>query len=282
MALISLPFLKKSKLPHLIGVIHLPPLAGAPGSSRLHPATALQEAGARAVLEARMMSAAGFSAIILENFGDQPFYKDRVPPETIASLSVIAAAVREATRLPLGMNVLRNDGRAALAIAAVTGCEFIRVNVLSGVAATDQGIIEGDAAFLLRERVRIGADVAILADVHVKHAVSMSSRSLTLAMEETAGRGGADGIILTGATTGREVEGSDLEEAFQAAQHLGVPLLIGSGTTAKNLGLLRPLVTGFIVGSSLRKGGRAGAPLDQKRLKELISASKPPSGRRKK
>ncbi len=274
-ALPHLRFLKKSTNRALIGVIHLPALAGAPGASRLHPAAALQAAGIRAVQEARVLTSAGFSAIILENFGDQPFYKDRVPPETVASMSVIAAAVREATKLPIGINVLRNDGRAALAIAAVTGCNFIRVNILSGVAATDQGVIEGDAAFLLRERIRLGAeDVAILADVHVKHAQSLSSKSIALAIEETSGRGGADAVIVTGATTGREVDADQLREASEAARHLGVPLLIGSGTNPKNIAELRPLVSGFLVGSSLRKGGRAGAPLEAKRIQALKKSLK--------
>src|SRR4029079_5487495 len=127
-------------LPSLIGVIHLPALAGAPGSS--DPADALQRAGLQAVKEAQILVKAGFDGLILENFGDVPFYKTQVPPETIASMSVIAAAVREAARkVSLGINVLRNDARAAMAIAAVTGCDFIRVNVLSGVSATDQGWI---------------------------------------------------------------------------------------------------------------------------------------------
>ncbi|HNH39334.1 MAG TPA: BtpA/SgcQ family protein, partial [Microthrixaceae bacterium] len=50
--------------------------------------------------------------------------------------------------LPVGINVLRNDARAALAIAAVTGASFIRVNVLSGVAATDYEFCELPPAIL--------------------------------------------------------------------------------------------------------------------------------------
>jgi len=178
------------RLPALIGVIHLPALAGTPGAPR--SAVALSRAGLWAVNEAKLLEHAGFDGIIIENFGDAPFYKTQVPPETIASLAIICAAVREAVRIPLGVNVLRNDARAALAIAAVAGCDFIRVNVLSGVAATDQGLVEGDAAFLLRERERLGASaVAILGDVHVKHARSLSSDDIALGVEEIALRASA-------------------------------------------------------------------------------------------
>jgi hypothetical protein len=269
----------KRKLPRCIGVIHLPPLPGSPGAARLDPASALSRAGLWAVKEAKALQSAGFDGIIIENFGDAPFYKSGVPPETIASLSVIAAAVRESVRLPIGINVLRNDARAALSIAAVTGAGFIRVNVLSGVTATDQGLIEGDAAGLIRERIRLSSDhIAILADVHVKHGRSLSSESIGLAIEETAGRGGADAVIITGTTTGRAPILGDLELALAAARHAGVPLFIGSGMDPKSLERLfgpgaKP-DTGLIVGSTLRKGGRAGAPIDPRRTKAFMSALK--------
>lgn len=266
--------MRVAHLPGLIGVIHLPPLAGSPGANNDDPSQSLQKAGLWAVREAKLLTQAGFEGLILENFGDAPFYKAGVPAETIASLSVIAAAVREATRVPIGINVLRNDARAALAIAAVTGCEFIRVNVLSGVVASDQGMIEGDAAELLRERDRLRTDVAILADVHVKHAIPLSSRDLSLAIEEAATRARADGIIITGSTTGRSVDPEQLRQASHTAKHLGVPLFVGSGATAETLAELRPLVHGIIVGSALRKSGKAGAPLDSRRLKGFVGSYK--------
>ena len=268
---------KQSSLPRLIGVVHLPPLPGSPGAHRMHPSEALQKAGLWAVKEAKLLAQMGFDGVILENFGDIPFYKTQVGPETIASLAVISAAIRESTSIQLGINLLRNDPFSALAVAAVTGADFIRTNVLSGVVATDQGLIEGRAAELVRERLRLNAqNVKILADVHVKHAKTLSSSSLTLAIEETAGRGGADGIIITGSTTGRAPEFNDLEEAAAACRHSGVPVFIGSGMTADRLQLLSKEKSAreyhLIVGSALRRGGRAGEPMEPKRLKELVKA----------
>ncbi len=261
-----------TKLPGLIGVIHLPALAGSPGSQGLSPSAAMAQAGAWAVKEARTLAQAGFEGLILENFGDSPFFAEKVGPETVACLSVIAAAVRESVRIPLGINVLRNDALSALAIASVTGCDFIRVNVLSGVAASDQGILQGQAAQLLRERDRLGSEVRIFADAHVKHAQSLSSHSIELALEENALRAGADGVILTGDTTGRPVDLEQLQKASRAARHHGVPLWIGSGATAESLPELLGWADGIIVGSALRKGGRAAQPLDLKRVRELVRA----------
>jgi membrane complex biogenesis BtpA family protein len=264
------------KLPILVGVIHLPALPGAPGSSELMAAKALQNARDWAVEEAKLLTKAGFDGIIIENFGDVPFYKTEVPPETIASMAIIAAAVRaSAPKVKLGINVLRNDARSALAIAAVTGADFIRVNVLSGVAATDQGMVEGNAADLVRERVRLNAkEVLILADVHVKHAQTLSSKNLALAIEEVSGRGGADGVIISGYTTGRSPDAAKLLEAQDAVRELNIPLYIGSGASVEALpGLAKDKVR-IIVGSAIRRGGKAGAPIDEKRLKQFSEAWK--------
>lgn len=255
--------------PALIGVIHLPPLPGAPLSD-VAPSEALQRAAVLAAAEASALAQAGFEAVILENFGDTPFYKDNVPPETVASMAVVAAAVRGATDLPVGINVLRNDARSALAIAAVTGCDFIRVNVLSGVAAADQGILEGDAAYLIRERQRLAAPVAILADVHVKHARSLSSDDIVQAFEDTALRAMADGVIVSGSGTGKEVDLTKLARVCEAAAKHGVPVYVGSGANPGLLPRLQELGAGVIVSSWLRENGRAGAPLDRKRTREFV------------
>jgi membrane complex biogenesis BtpA family protein len=260
------------EFPALVGVIHLPPLPGSPGAEGLGPSECARKAVRQAVHEAKVLTDAGFEGLMIENFGDAPFFKTAVPPETIAAMTAVAAAVRAAVEIPVGVNVLRNDAHAALAIASVAGCEYVRVNVLSGVVATDQGLIEGDAANLIRRRAALGSSVAILADVHVKHARSLSSDSLTLAIEETAHRGGADAIIVTGATTGRLMDLERLREASQTARAQHVPLYIGSGANAANLPQILPHLEGVIVGSDLRWNGKAGAPLDADRIAKFVAA----------
>jgi membrane complex biogenesis BtpA family protein len=258
-------------LPGLIGVIHLPSLPGAPGAPGKLPATVLKLALDRAVAEAIRLEKAGFEGLIIENFGDAPFYKSRVPAETVAAMAVISSAVIERVRVPLGINVLRNDADAALAIANVTGASFVRINVLAGVVATDQGLIEGEAARWVRENRRLNGRVGILADVHVKHARTLSSDDLAIAIEEVAGRGGADGVIVTGATTGRLPAQESLRAALGSAAHAGVPLYVGSGMTPEGLAASEPGLR-LIVGSALRKGGKAGAPLDDSRIAALVRA----------
>lgn len=262
----------KTKRSSLVGVIHLPALPGAP-RARGAAAEVLKLAVRRAVAEALALEGAGFDTVVIENFGDVPFYKDNVPAITVSAMSVVAAAVREKVKLPLGINVLRNDGHSALAIAAATGCQFIRVNVLSGAAATDQGIIEGRAADLMRERERLaqsGSRIEVWGDVLVKHARTLSVTELEPAIEEVALRAMADAVILTGPTTGRAAD----IEMLRAAAELGLdtPLALGSGATPENIHRFSPFIDSVIVGSALRAGGKAGAPLEARRLKAFVKA----------
>src|SRR5947209_4747086 len=129
----------------IIGMLHLPPLPGTPRYAL--PIAQILE---HVLRDADALSTGGVHGLMLENFGDVPFFPGRVGSETIAAMTAIAVEVRKRFALPLGINVLRNDGCSALAIAAAVGASFIRVNVLCAARVTDQGIIQGIAHHLLR------------------------------------------------------------------------------------------------------------------------------------
>ncbi len=253
--------------PILIGVVHLPAL---PGSARSElPIEAIVE---RAVRDATALEQAGFSAMIVENFGDVPFAADRLPPPSLACMAVVAREVRAAVRCPVGVNALRNDAAAALGIAVASGATFIRVNVHTGVAATDQGIIEGRARETLLERQRLSADIAILADVFVKHARPLSERDIGQAAKDTAYRGLADGLIVTGPATGSAPDMDDVRRVRAA-----VPdrlLFAGSGVTAARVSSVLQSCDGVIVGTALREGTDTARPIDPRRAAEFVAAAR--------
>ena len=107
----------------LLGVVHLLPL---PSSRRAAP---MHEVLERAVADARAYAGGGFDGVVIENFGDAPFHKgtrgDPVPPDVPAALAVAADRIRAATSLPLAINCLRNDGIAALGVAAAFIYELV-------------------------------------------------------------------------------------------------------------------------------------------------------------
>lgn len=222
--------------------------------------------------DARALSAGGVDALILENFGDVPFYPDRVPAHTVAFLTVIAREVRRTVNVPLGINVLRNDGESAIAVAAAVGAEFVRVNVFTGARLTDQGLIQGAAHQLLRYRHALGAAVTILADVNVKHSAPLAPRDLTEEVEETIGRGCADGIIVTGAATGKQTPFADLRTAVAAAH--GTPVLAGSGVDAHTIAATLAVADGAIVGTACKLGGVTTNPVDPDAVQRIVAAAR--------
>ena len=237
--------------PILVGMVHLGALPGSPKYAGEWPA--LLNAARQ---DAASLAEGGADAVLLENFSDDPFFKTKVPRITIAAMTVAALAVREsAAGLPVGVNVLRNDGRAALAVAIAAGCQFIRVNVLSGARVTDQGIIQGIAADLLRKRRSWGGEkIAIWADVDVKHSVPLAGRPLEDEVADLLARGGADALIVSGSGTGRPTDPEKLARVKSAAG--STPVLVGSGATPHSARDTRGDAHGFIVGTALKRNGR--------------------------
>ena len=252
--------------PRFIGMVHLPPLPGAPAGSL---SLAACEELARA--DARALAAGGADALIVENFGDAPFRPGRVDPHTVAAMTRIALAIRRTVDIPIGLNVLRNDGIAALGIALAVEAAFIRVNVLSGVMATDQGLITGEADELMRLRRYLDAGhIRVFADVLVKHAAPLAPLTIADAVEDVVLRGRADAVIVSGTATGKPARLEDVSEAVQA--EAGLPVYLGSGATAASISQFIPPAYGAIAGTSLKRSGIVSEPVDQQRVRAFANA----------
>ncbi|MEB3827524.1 photosystem I biogenesis protein BtpA [Phormidium sp. CCY1219] len=251
----------------IIGVVHLLPL---PTSARW--GGSLSTVIDRAEREATALASGGVDGIIVENFFDAPFTNAQVDPAVVSAMTLIVDRLMNLVTVPIGINVLRNDAQSGLAIASCVGAKFIRVNVLTGVMATDQGVIEGQAHQLLRYRRELGSDVKIFADVLVKHARPLSAPNLTTAVQETIERGLADGVILSGWATGSPPSLEDLELATAAAK--GTPVFIGSGANWENIPTLMQAANGVIVCSSLKRHGKLDRPIDPIRVSQFVEATR--------
>jgi hypothetical protein len=251
----------------VIGVVHLLPLPTSPrwGGS-------LKAVIDRAEQEATALAAGGVDGMIVENFFDAPFPKDQVDPAVVSAMTVVVQRLMNLVTLPIGLNVLRNDARSALAIASCVQAQFIRVNVWTGIMATDQGLIEGRAHELMRYRRELGSDVKIMADVLVKHARPLGSVNLTTAVQDTIERGLADAVILSGWATGNPTSREDLELASAAAN--GTPVFIGSGADWENISDLMHAADGVIVSSSLKRQGKRENPIDPIRVSRFVEAAR--------
>jgi membrane complex biogenesis BtpA family protein len=232
--------------------------------------------------DADALAGGGVDGLMLENFGDTPFYPGRVPAHVVAAMTAIAAAVRERfPELPLGINVLRNDGRSALGVAAAVGAHFIRVNVLCGARVADQGILQGIAHDLLRDRATLRAqEVKILADVDVKHSVPLgatSENSLESEVEDTLVRGLADALVVSGTGTGKATNPAHVGRVKRAAGTLSANralVFVGSGIDERTAEAYRDHADGFIVGTAFKRDGKASNPVDPDRVGRLVSATR--------
>ncbi len=272
--------------PFVVGMLHCPPLPGAPrfgGDLESVERHVLTDAAALvhpSQTQGGESECRGVDGLMLENFGDVPFFAGRVPAETVAALTRVALRVRDAhPGVPLGINVLRNDVCSALAIAAAVGAAYVRVNILAGTAVTDQGVVTGQAAEAMRYRAALGASaVRVWADVDVKHAAPLAPRPLAEQVEELLDRAGADAVIVSGSGTGRPVDAKVLRTVCDAAR--GRPVVDGSGATADSAaGLLEAGARGLIVGSGFKPDGRIGAAVDPQRVSSLLQALAEAPGR---
>jgi membrane complex biogenesis BtpA family protein len=245
-----------------IGVVHLKPLPAAP-NWRGNIESVIQFA----VADAKSYENGGVHALLIENFGDAPFTKSRVGPETVAAMAAAGRAIRAAVKIPIGFNVLRNDARSALALCAACGGRFVRVNVHTGAMLTDQGVIEGEAFETVRYRTIVCPRAEIFADVHVKHAAPLANFTIEESALDTIERGLADALIVSGTGTGVAADISDVERVRNACPR--AKILLGSGVSVGNAREFLRVADGVIVGSSLKIGGKLENPVDPKRVSAL-------------
>ncbi len=231
----------------LIGVLHLLPLPGAP----LYDG-GVQKVYDQALSELEVFKKHSLDSVIVENFRDMPYFPGRVPAETIAAMAAVSREIVRAAGMPVGINVLRSDGEAAMAVAAASGAHYIRVNVHMGAVVADQGIVQGSSQYSVRLRSALKSKALIFADVGVKHAAPLAGRSLDIETRDLAERGLADAVIVTGDRTGVETSLADIE-AVRGATTL--PILVGSGATPENVDRVLPKVDGLIAGSYFKKDG---------------------------
>jgi len=260
----------------LVGMLHVGPLPGSPGQRR--SGTTIDADIARAVAEAETYRSSGFHGLMIENMFDRPYLTSQVGPEVVAVMAVIGREVRRAVPLPLGVQVLAAANEEAIAVALACGASFVRVEGFVFAHVADEGLIEADAGPLLRYRAAVGAEhIRVFADIKKKH----SSHAITADVDtvETAHAAEfalADGVIVTGTSTGRAADPAEVNAVVAA---VGVPVFVGSGITPDNIATFAA-ADGLIVGSSVKQQGDWRLPLDATATKRLADAFHAAHGQR--
>lgn len=254
----------------LIGNIHVAPLPGAPR----YKGESVAKIVDRAVRDALAYRDGGMEGVLVENHGDIPFLRpEEIGPEVIAAMTAVALAVVEASGLPVGINMLANHPVGALAVARASGARFVRVNQFANAYVANEGLLDGEAGRVLRYRRQIGAeDVAIFADVHVKHGghAIVGDRSVADQARDVEFFD-ADVAIATGNRTGDSIPD---EEIAAIREGTTLPVIGGSGLTPENASAILPKLDGAIVGSSLKAGHHWSGPVERARVEALVGVAR--------
>ena len=237
----------------IIGMIHLKPL---PGSPNYDPAVYdIKKIIDFAVEEAKILEDAGLNGLQIENYWDEPFLKgEKIGYETCTAMTAAASAVAQNVNIPVGINVHMNGGKAAMAIACATGAKWIRVFEFVSAYISYTGLTEGIGGELSRYRSMLGAkDIQMFCDANVKHGSHyiVHDRSVN-ELAYDAQEQGADGIIITGFSTGIA---PTKEKVVEARKNIKVPVLLGSGINIQNAEELLSVSDGAIIGSAFKTDG---------------------------
>lgn len=253
----------------LIGMVHVAALPGTPKNNQ--PIGHIIDA---AIEEAKIYQQAGFDGIMIENMHDVPYKKRNVGPEIVASMTAIASALRVSLGdYPIGIQILAGANKEALAVAHAASLDFIRAEGFVFAHVADEGIIEGDAADLLRYRKQIGGEqIKVFTDIKKKH----SSHAITsdVSIEDTIHAADfflSDGIIITGTETGVPCNPLDVRRAAQATD---LPIIIGSGIASYNLKDYWTYADAFIIGSAMKVDGVWSNPVSKSEVEDFMEEAR--------
>ena len=250
----------------VIAMIHVGALPGTPASR-----ATLKQLEEQVIVECAIYRESGVHGLAIENMHDVPYLRGAVGPEITAAMTVLALAVKGASGLPCGIQILAGANHEALAVAHAAGLDFVRAEGFAFAHVADEGIIESSAASLLRFRRLIGAErVQVWADVKKKHA----SHAITadVGIGDSAGAAEfmrADAVIVTGSATGEQPSETDVAEVRAKCR---LPLYLGSGITPGNLARYYASADGFIVGSAFKADGRWSEAVDVRRVERFMAA----------
>jgi predicted TIM-barrel enzyme len=226
--------------PLVIAALHLPDFA-----RNRHRSTAWLED--YALTNARVFADAGVPWIKVQ---DQTRTDGAAAADTLALMAAVTRVIRaEFPTLGLGIIIDAHDPVAALSVAHAAGAGFVRLKVFVGGAMTAGGPRHALAPKAVAHRAALGrGDIAILADVHDRTAVPLSSESQPFAAEWAA-KSGADGLVITGSSFANTLARIGAVRDHRVTR----PILIGGGVTAANVGQALGASQGVVVSTALMR-----------------------------
>jgi len=250
----------------LIGMVHLKPLPESPDYNG-----SIQAIYEQALADAKALDNAGIDALIVENFGDEPYLIGEPTSSQLAIMAAITREIQQSVSIPVGVNVQFNAWQSEIAIAHTCGAQFIRVEVFVDNVMSAQGTVPACSAQLTRLRKQLGAtDVMLVADIQTKYTQNLIPQSLAQSAVD-AQTAGADALIITGAATGKATPLDDIPAIKKVVE---LPILVGSGANPDTIRDILAVADGAIIGSALKVDGNVWNPVSLERTQKLVQAAR--------
>lgn len=247
----------------LIGMVHCLPLPGT-----MNYAGSMNAIIEKAVSDAKTLEKSGFDAILTEPTLDLPSGMIRGQLQ-LAAMSIICEAVSQAVNLPTGVSYFTPDCMDMFSIAKACGADFVRVTTFVDTVIFPPGISYPSASRVWEVRRQEGMrDIAVLADIQVKHGTMMYPNTRLEESAYFAEQQGADAVIVTGSATGQETPTDTIQRVKRIVK---IPVIVGSGVSADNIQSQMPFADGFIIGSSIKINGKLESPVDEDLASALAS-----------
>lgn len=234
----------------IIGMVHLQQLVGQKGFGSMDFVVRA------AVRDAIALEEGGINGICIENWEDDsniPF----INPAMAQCIEEAVAAVLDAVKIPVGVNILPNDYRVAFALAAKLPLKFCWLDVFVDKVRTDSTYgpgqdfrVEVELNDLKRCREKAPRTL-LFASIHPKHYILLEPQRITTSAMQ-ARNNGADALVITRAT-GMSPDLGTLKIVKDCVGEL--PVLLGSGLNAGNAKEMLSVADGAIVGTALKDRG---------------------------
>jgi len=257
----------------IIGMLHLDILLGSPEYKGLDYVVN------KAKKDIDALQRGGINGILIENWKENsigPF----VQQETTASFAVVAYELSKYIKVPFGINVLNNDYKTALAVAALTNASFIQMDVFvdyvkSNFTFSQKGKktpfkIKVDPKDVHNYARRLGLEkIPIFVFIQPKHYKMLEKNKTIEESTKQAFKEGAAGVLIT-KSTGFEPSLELIKKAKSVAGNM--PVGIGSGLSIENAKEYLSIADFAIVGTSIKVNGITNNPVDKERVKKLMKA----------
>jgi membrane complex biogenesis BtpA family protein len=182
-------------------------------------------------------------------------------------MTAVVAAVKEAIRVPFGVNYLW-DPVATVALAVATDAIFAR-EIFTGVYDSDMGLWQPNAAKALRLRHDLGRDdLKLLFNINAEFAAPLGDRPIEARAKSAVFSSLADAVLVSGPMTGQPVDQSSLRRVKDAART--TPVFANTGCNIDNIADILATADGCVVGTHFKVDGDTWNPVDRDRVERFM------------